>query len=482
MTQIEKLLLTPCEAVASSSKTNPLDAVVVGGGPTGITSARTLVEAGLRTAIIEAGPLAVLTHTLSTDLRHNGGSVRALQRSLSYSPKHSSGNAFGALVACLGGRGVFWNGAAPRYLEKDFEGWPLTYGDLEPYYLWAEREMFVSNAWGQTRLASAVCRMLRLAGINAEPEPFSVDSRESVDGWLSGTVGNPMTQLLRTGFLAPDIERRLFVCANALALLVQRSQDSKFLELIVKDNLTGNEHIIAARSIVLAAGGFESVRIALSSKLPDTSGLMGRRLMDHWFVRGYFPVASEIYDSSRPEAGAILVRPTDGQPFQIEVHLPARLFFHAHANFKWQPVSTEMYSAMIRAFAPTRSVETNYLEVTNPGSAGGYVVHMDITDADASLREQMVNGIKRVRDALRASDATIEQQPLGASYHEAGGLPMSNNAATGVVDAFGRFFGEPNIVVADASAWPSIGCANPHLTLVALARRQASHLANALKG
>ncbi len=482
MTEIEKLLLTPCEAVATASAALPLDAVVVGGGPTGITSSRTIAEAGFRVAVIEAGPLAILTHALSTDLRHNGSAVRTLQRALSYSPKHSDGNAFGALIACLGGRGMFWNGAAPRYLGKDFEGWPLTYADIEPYYVWAEREMFVSTDWGQTRLASTVCRMLRLEGIDATPEPFAVDARTSVDGWLSGTIGNPMTQLLRSGLLAPDIERRLSFCSNTFALEVQRPQGSKLLELVVKDRLSGIEYTIVTRSVVLAAGGFESVRLALSSSLPDSSGLMGHQLIDHWFVRGYFPLAPEIYDPSRPEAGALLVRPSEKQPFQMEVHLPARLFFHAHANLKWQPVRTEAYAAMVRAFAPTQSKETSHLEVMNPVSPGGYTVHMEITEGDLELRAQMVKGLQRVRHALRAADAPIEQQPLGASYHEAGGLPMSVDAGNGVVDPFGRFFGDPRVVVVDASTWPSIGCANPHLTLVALARRHASKLAEDLKG
>jgi choline dehydrogenase-like flavoprotein len=93
----------------------------------------------------------------------------------------------------------------------------------------------------------------------------------------------------------------------------------------------------------------------------------------------------------------------------------------------------------------------------------------------------MVAGPERVRDGLDASHAQIEQYPLGASYHEAGGLCMGATKDDGVVDRDGRFFGERRVVAVDASAWPVIGCANRHLSIVAIARRQAMLLAERLR-
>ena len=58
---------------------------------------------------------------------------------------------------------------------------------------------------------------------------------------------------------------------------------------------------------------------------------------------------------------------------------------------------------------------------------------------------------------------------------------MSADERSGVVDPFGRFWGEPRVWAVDASAWPHVACANPHLTLVAIARRQATRLAQQLE-
>ena len=250
----------------------------------------------------------------------------------------------------------------------------------------------------------------------------------------------------------------------------------------MRDGATGADHVVSARAVVLAAGGFGSVRLAMASDLPDRSGLLGRRLSDHWFVRGYFPLPPEFYDKRGPQAGAAIVRQGDERAYQLEIHLPARRFLRAHDDDTWAPTATEEYAAMVRAFAPIQSQDTSYLELTAPDEPGGYTVHMDVTPADEALTASMRAGLERVRDALGAADAEITVYPFGASFHEAGGLQMGADEGTGVVDPFGQCWGDPRVTVADASAWPTIGCANPHLTLVAMARRQATALADRLGG
>jgi len=49
-----------------------------------------------------------------------------------------------------------------------------------------------------------------------------------------------------------------------------------------------------------------------------------------------------------------------------------------------------------------------------------------------------------------------------------------------VTDAYGRFHTVQNVVVADAAAWPDVVAANPHLTIAAIARRQARQLSKDL--
>lgn len=63
-------------------------------------------------------------------------------------------------------------------------------------------------------------------------------------------------------------------------------------------------------------------------------------------------------------------------------------------------------------------------------------------------------------------------------YHQLGGAVMSADPARGVVDTNCRAHGLENLWIVSGSVFPSGGQANPTLTIVALSRRLAAHLAD----
>jgi choline dehydrogenase-like flavoprotein len=97
---------------------------------------------------------------------------------------------------------------------------------------------------------------------------------------------------------------------------------------------------------------------------------------------------------------------------------------------------------------------------------------------------------KTIRVPARATAAdlkTLRQQdngalqddrrdPLGTTHHEAGTLRMSDGAADGVTNDFGRIHDTTNCYVAGPALCPSTGSPNPMLTGVALVRRTADLL------
>ena len=58
---------------------------------------------------------------------------------------------------------------------------------------------------------------------------------------------------------------------------------------------------------------------------------------------------------------------------------------------------------------------------------------------------------------------------------------MSERPQDGVVDRFGKAHDVPNLFVSDGSVFTTGAAANPTLTIVALAIRQADHIAEQLK-
>ena len=65
---------------------------------------------------------------------------------------------------------------------------------------------------------------------------------------------------------------------------------------------------------------------------------------------------------------------------------------------------------------------------------------------------------------------------LEGNFHHLGTTRMHPDPANGVVDADCRVHGVRNLYVAGSSVFPTYGCSNPTLTVVALALRLADHL------
>jgi choline dehydrogenase-like flavoprotein len=71
---------------------------------------------------------------------------------------------------------------------------------------------------------------------------------------------------------------------------------------------------------------------------------------------------------------------------------------------------------------------------------------------------------------------------LEGNFHHLGATRMHTDPSFGVVDADCRVHGVRNLYVAGSSVFPTYGCSNPTLTVVALALRLADHLKKQLAG
>ena len=71
---------------------------------------------------------------------------------------------------------------------------------------------------------------------------------------------------------------------------------------------------------------------------------------------------------------------------------------------------------------------------------------------------------------------------LEGNFHHLGATRMHTDPSLGVVDADSRVHGVRNLYVAGSSVFPTYGCSNPTITVVALALRLADHLKKQLAG
>ena len=137
------------------------DAVVIGSGFGGSLVAHALVQAGLKTALLERGQWAK-RDAADWDQR----TILLKKRYRSASPllvKQYGRRTFQRTYPneVVGGNSVFFGGASLRLRPADFARWPLSYADLAPYYARAEQLLGVH---GEGRHRSA-----RTPGTNRVP-------------------------------------------------------------------------------------------------------------------------------------------------------------------------------------------------------------------------------------------------------------------------------------------------------------------------
>ncbi|MEM8538558.1 MAG: GMC family oxidoreductase, partial [Pseudomonadota bacterium] len=106
-------------------------------------------------------------------------------------------------------------------------------------------------------------------------------------------------------------------------------------------------------------------------------------------------------------------------------------------------------------------------------------VHFDDHPNDIAMREYAYEKAEALYNAVGA--VGTHRTPPYPSTHNLGTCRMSANPEDGVVDKWGRAHDVPNLFVSDGSVMTTGAAANPTLTIVAHAIRQAEYLANELK-
>jgi choline dehydrogenase-like flavoprotein len=73
----------------------------------------------------------------------------------------------------------------------------------------------------------------------------------------------------------------------------------------------------------------------------------------------------------------------------------------------------------------------------------------------------------------------VSPPPPGSAIHEVGGARMGRDRGSSVVDPCNRTWDVPNLYVCDGSAFVTLPCQNPTLTMLALTARACEDVARA---
>ncbi len=429
----------------------------------------------------------------------------------------------------MGGTTTHWAGATPRFHPHEFRtrstygridganllDWPITLDDLAPYYDRAEQALGSTHRHGRPPLpannnykvlangAERIGYRFYATGpyaTNAEPydgRPASVQDGFNFQGDKNGskwsTLVREIPRALETG--------KLDLRPESQAVQITHDPQGRVDGVVYLDK-HGHLHRQAAKVVCVAGNSIESPRLLLmsaSAMFPDglanSSGQVGRNYMRHTtgsvYARFEKPVhmyrgetmagiiADEArHDTSRGFAG--------GYYFETLALGPAFL-----ASFVEPGSWGREFTEIMDAYANTAGLwivgedmpqETNRItlnpDVTDRFGLPVADVHFDDHPNDVAMREHAYRQGSLVYEA--AGSVGSHHTPPYPSTHNLGTCRMSADPRDGVVDGFGRAHDVPGLYLSDGSVFTTGAAANPTLTIVALAIRQAEHIVDAL--
>jgi len=475
------------------------DVCIIGSGPAGLAVATELVRRapGARVCVVESGgdvrlPFADSLRTVESE----GIQIREDSRE-----------------RIFGGTSTAWSGISALLDEIDFaprswvpgSGWPIRRSDLLPFYdLAATRFGFPSPAMFEP--ASPLDGPSRSCGV----EWVELEEKRFIalaDPQRFGTLCAP---LLRAGSVETILD------TTVIALIAEPG--SNVVARAVAARPDGTRVEISAKIFVVACGGIENARLLLVSRFLNDAGLgneydqVGRYLMNHpkgtagAIDIGRFPgeLASYLGYDDGLYRGYIGVRVRDGAQVSERI---------LNSYLRFEPVksgrggASKILSRLLRSRGrrggePRRLRARNFMEMApDPenrvtlGTArdpfGQPVAHVRHKSGEldrrsiVSLHRALHRDLERSGWGTLDSDVTVGADPWPIdeeASHHMGTTRMGSDPRSSVVDPECRLHGVANVYLAGSSVFCTSGSANPTLTIVALALRLASTLAERFAG
>jgi glycine/D-amino acid oxidase-like deaminating enzyme len=477
------------------------DVCVVGGGPAGLTAALTLGARGRRVVLLESGGPS----PSSSAQELNEGEVEGAAYAGVGRTRHRQ----------LGGTANIWDVTVDRrrgakyvpLTATDLADWPIDRGELEPFYLDAQRLCGLGPLeYGAAFWGTASRRPFALAGTGLTSGVYQF-------GYAERFVREIVDEISALESVA--------VVTSATAVALVPTHGGRAIHEVCAVAGDGRRIGVMARVFVLACGAVENARLLLLSPLERVrSKWVGRCFMEHardfslslvppsgdlfaaasfydaWVssngsrIGGHLELTEEALRSfDLPNAAMTLVPRAHGWRGRRLVRraprrLRRRLDIPAHGRYGWSTVRSagDVFDSFdIVANLEQRPSPRNRVELSTLRDRLGNPLPRLLLQWTPEEQERLELLRQLLREWFGAAGlgrliVTPGLPPDLNAHHHAGTVRMAVDATEGVVDVTGRVFGVENLYVTGAAVFPNAGFANPTLTVVALARRLGRHL------
>jgi len=541
-----------------------VNAVVIGAGAGGGIVAKELATAGLSVVLLERGEWYTAFDCRKDDLRNQRTTVlgnafgpdeernprvfvdeQGHERRLGPSDGEYNNNA-----ACVGGGTFSYGAMAWRYMERDFrmrstygtvegstlEDWPISYGELEPYYEKAEWEIGVSGDDSNNIFRSPRRRSLPMPPLppNREYEilkpaaqrlglhPFDIPMlRNSVP--YNGRAACMRCRWC-VGF-ACEVDAKNGTQNTVIPTALATGNCELRSSSIVKEILTDDQGRVkgvayfdsrprlqeqTADIVVVSASANESARLLLNSKsrlFPNGLGnrydWVGRNLQGHAYTGAAGLFDFDVYDDLGPGASIAICDFNHANEGLIGGGMLANEFIRLPYQFagwrepgspKWgrghKDFMRKWYRRSIRVMGPVQEIPMFESRVqVDPKVKDYWGIPVCRLSGGRHPNDQIVgkflasNAETWLKEAGAVTTWTsLPGTGLSGGQHQAGTCRMGNDPKTSVVDKYCRVHDVENLFVVDGSVHVTNGGFNPALTIMAIAYYASDNLVKSWKG
>ena len=435
-------------------------------------------------------------------------------------------------MRALGGRSLSWGRQSYRLSDLDFKAashdgygtdWPISYSEIEPYYKKVEAYVGISG------LAENLPQLPDSDFLPAMP--FSCGEkllRERVKGKMGRVVSVGRTAIVTKAhngraachycgpceqgcitysyYSSPftvlkDAEKtgNLTLVTDAVASHVTMDKSSgRASGVAYIDRVTRQPREVRGKTVLLCASTLESTRLLLNSAsggLANSSGVLGRYLMDHIY-KGYavgefpeLPKGQAWQGPPKRPNGLYIPRfrnvdrsHTNGfiRGYGYQGGVWPGFYFSAPGfgkRYKQAVRSESSWGASLIAFAECLPRWDNHVridpEVKDAWGIPALRVSMAWSDNELKLWQDAQEQGAEMLEAAGAKKVRNEGAPSvpGFGIHEMGTARMGDDPRSSVLDKWNQTHDVNNLFVTDGAAFPSVGCQNPTLTMMALTMR-----------
>lgn len=445
----------------------------------------------------------------------------------------------------VGGKSLIWGRWSFRWSPEDFEAnkrenvggdWPIRYDDVAPWYSYVEKYIGVSGSreslpqlpdsefmppvpmniaekWLKERLEStSPGRKLinsRLSNITEDkPEQGRSKCQNRSQCGRGCSFGSYFSTQSVTLPAARATERLTLRSDAVVTNLEYDAKRKRVTGVRVVDTKTKQAEIIPARLVFLCASAMASTQILLNSRAPgsgrshfDTSGTLGRYVMDHIFrvhISGDIAGMTDYIEYGRRPGGIYIPRFRNvggdegigfkrGYGYQGSAYRSAAYPVGFGASMKHGMRQYAPWQFGMMAFGECLPYEDNRISL-NPDKIDRF--GMPQAQFNVTFRD---NEMRMMADARTEGEAMLRRAGLtnvtserrehipGDAIHEMGGARMGADPRQSVLNKWSQAHDAANLFVTDGAQMASVSCVNPSITFMALTARAADYAVKQLK-